>query len=241
MRLIVGLGNPGKEYENHRHNVGFMLIDAIADKNPNSNFVKKFHGLTKQVTIGGQRVLLLKPQTFMNKSGTSVAEAARFYKIAPKDIIVLHDELDLDPGKVRVKSGGSSGGHNGLKSIDSHLGNDYQRVRVGIGHPGTKQKVNGHVLSNFSSNDKGWLDPLLDSASSNIDRLLRGDNAAFLNKLALSTASASKKQMPEKVQQAAEKVATANPEPKTPKAAVNEPKKSNSIWQSLKNLFPSNA
>ena len=250
MRLIVGLGNPGAQYVNHRHNVGFQIIDAIADKHQNGGFVKKFHGLAKQINLSGQRVLLLKPQTFMNKSGVSVAEAARFYKIAAKDILVIHDELDLEPGKVRVKVGGSSGGHNGLKSIDAHLGNGYQRLRIGIGHPGSKAQVNGHVLSNFASSDQQWLDPLIEDASLNIDRLLRGDNAGFLNKISKTRAMAPKKPknaetantpMAPKVeksmaQPAAQEPADAMPEQtktasKQSKAA---PKEAPSIWQALK-------
>jgi PTH1 family peptidyl-tRNA hydrolase len=185
MKLIVGLGNPGSQYEGNRHNVGFMALDAIASANGIGPFRNKHQGLLAEGTIAGEKVVLLKPQTFMNRSGDSVKAAAGFYKIAPADIVVLYDELDLAPGKVRVKVGGGNGGHNGLRSIDPQIGLGYKRVRLGIGHPG-KEFVTPHVLGDFAKADRVWLDPLLDGVGRHADLLVKGDDAGFMNKLALA-------------------------------------------------------
>ena len=185
MKLIVGLGNPGSQYEGNRHNVGFMALEAIASAHGIGPFRNKHQGLIAEGTIGGEKVLLLKPQTFMNRSGDSVKAVAQFYKIPVGDIIVLYDELDLAPGKVRVKVGGGNGGHNGLRSIDPQIGLDYKRVRIGIGHPG-KEFVTPHVLGDFAKADKAWLDPLLDAVGRNADLLVKGDDAGFMNRLALA-------------------------------------------------------
>lgn len=186
MKLIVGLGNPGSQYEGNRHNIGFMALDAIARAYNITQFRTKHAGQLAEGNIGGEKVILLKPQTFMNRSGDSVQQVAQFYKIPPADIIVLYDELDLAPGKVRVKVGGGNGGHNGLRSIDPQVGLDYKRVRLGIGHPG-KEFVTHHVLGDFAKADRDWLDPLLDGIARNIGMLLSGDDSGFMNKLALAT------------------------------------------------------
>lgn len=188
MKLLVGLGNPGTQYAGNRHNVGFMAIDAIARAHGISPWKSKHAGLYAEGTIGGEKVMLLKPQTFMNRSGDSVQQVARFFKIATGDIIVFYDELDLAPGKVRVKTGGGNGGHNGLRSIDPQIGLDYKRVRIGIGHPG-KEFVTPHVLGDFAKADQTWLSPLLDEIGRQIPLLLKGDDSGFMNKLALSTQS----------------------------------------------------
>lgn len=185
MKLLVGLGNPGNQYEGNRHNIGFMAIDAIAREHGIGQFRSKHAGLLAEGTIAGEKVMLLKPQTFMNRSGDSVQQAAKFFKIEPSDIIVFYDELDLAPGKVRVKIGGGNGGHNGLRSIDPQIGLDYKRVRLGIGHPG-KEFVTPHVLGDFAKADKSWLDPLLDGIGKHIALLLKGDDSGFMNKLALA-------------------------------------------------------
>lgn len=185
MKLLVGLGNPGSQYEGNRHNIGFMALDAIARAHGIGPFRAKHAGLIAEGTIAGEKVLLLKPQTFMNRSGDSVQQVAKFFKIAPADIIVLYDELDLAPGKVRVKIGGGNGGHNGLRSIDPQIGLDYKRVRLGIGHPG-KEFVTPHVLGDFAKADKAWLDPLLDGIGQHAALLLTGDDSGFMNKLALA-------------------------------------------------------
>ncbi|MCF6343712.1 MAG: aminoacyl-tRNA hydrolase [Devosiaceae bacterium] len=186
MFLLVGLGNKGDEYKYNRHNIGFMVVDDIAKQYSFSPFKKKYKGLFADGKIDGIRVLLLKPQTFMNKSGSSVAEIAKFFKIPASNIIVFYDELDLLPGKVRVKIGGGNGGHNGLRSIDPIIGKDYKRVRIGIGHPGHKDRVTSHVLSNFAKSDAQWLGDLLNAMSKNVALLLKDNDAQFMNKIALA-------------------------------------------------------
>jgi peptidyl-tRNA hydrolase, PTH1 family len=186
MKLLVGLGNPGGQYEGNRHNIGFMALDAIARAHGITQFRSKHGGLLAEGNIGGEKVILLKPQTFMNRSGDSVQQVAQFYKLAPSDIIVLYDELDLATGKVRVKIGGGNGGHNGLRSIDPQIGLDYKRVRLGIGHPG-KEFVTHHVLGDFAKADQAWLAPLLDAVGKHADMLVKGDDSGFMNKLALAT------------------------------------------------------
>ena len=185
MKLLVGLGNPGGQYEGNRHNIGFMALDAIARAHGITQFRTKHGGLLAEGNIAGEKVILLKPQTFMNRSGDSVQQVAQFYKIAPADIIVLYDELDLAPGKVRVKVGGGNGGHNGLRSIDPQIGTGYKRVRLGIGHPG-KEFVTHHVLGDFAKADSDWVTPLLDAVGKHAGMLLAGDDNGFMNKLALA-------------------------------------------------------
>lgn len=184
MQLLVGLGNPGEKYRNNRHNIGFMAVDAIARRHDFPPFRQKFAGLVSEGTIGGEKVLLLKPQTFMNNSGESVQAAAGFYKLEPEAITVIYDEIDLASGKVRIKRGGGNGGHNGLRSIDPRIGTNYRRVRLGVGHPGHKDRVAGHVLSDFHKSDAEWLDPLLDAIADNADLLLKSDDSGLMNKLA---------------------------------------------------------
>ncbi len=186
MLLIAGLGNPGPKYENNRHNVGFMAADAIARRHSFSPWSKKFHGLIAEGRIGGEKVLLLKPQTFMNLSGQSVGEAMRFHKLAISDLIVLYDELDLAPSKVRIKTGGGAGGHNGIRSIDGHCGKEYRRVRIGIGHPGIREMVTHHVLGDFAKADRDWVEPLIDAIADNADKLVSGDDNGFMNKVSLA-------------------------------------------------------
>ena len=185
MRLLVGLGNPGSRYARNRHNVGFMAIDAIARRYRFAGFRNRFKGEICDGPIAGEHRLLLKPQTFMNASGESVAAAARFFKIAPEDIIVIHDEVDLRPGKLRVKRGGGNAGHNGLRSIDPLIGPDYWRVRIGIGHPGVKELVQAYVLQNFPPEEvTGWVEPLIDAAAETIPLLLAGAPDAFMSEVA---------------------------------------------------------
>ena len=186
MHLLVGLGNPGDKYRNNRHNVGFMAIDAIASRHGIGPFRNKVQGHIAEGAIGGDKVLLLKPQTWMNNSGDSVQAAVQFYKLGPGDVTVFYDEIDLVPGKVRVKRGGSAGGHNGLRSIDPAIGQDYRRVRLGVGHPGHKDAVMPHVLGDFSKADREWLTPLLDAVADNIGMLLKGDDNSYMNKLAIA-------------------------------------------------------
>ena len=182
--LIAGLGNPGESYARHRHNVGFMAADAIAERHRFAPWRSRYHGLVSEGTLSGRRTLLLKPMTYMNDSGISVGDAARYLKLPLDAIVVIHDELDLAPGKLRAKTGGSDAGHNGLRSITSYLGPDYRRVRIGIGHPGAPA-VLSYVLHDFSRTDKEWLSPLLDAVAEAAPFLARDDDAGFMNRVAL--------------------------------------------------------
>jgi PTH1 family peptidyl-tRNA hydrolase len=186
MLLIAGLGNPGPNHENNRHNVGFMAADAIHRRHSFSSWSRKFQGLLSEGNLGGEKILLLKPQTFMNLSGQSVGEAMRFYKLEPAQLIVFYDELDLAPGKIRVKTGGGSGGHNGIRSIDQHVGQDYRRVRIGIGHPGAKAMVHNYVLGDFAKADQEWLDVLLDAIADAVPLLAKGEDSSFMNRVTLT-------------------------------------------------------
>ena len=189
MLLFVGLGNPGAKYAKHRHNVGFMAVDAIAERFGFGPERSQFRSLTREgfIEAGGRRhkVLVIKPQTFMNESGTAVGEAARFFKIEEDEVIVFYDELDLAPGKIRVRTGGGTAGHNGIRSIKSHWGNDFQRVRIGIGHPGQKSRVTGHVLGDFSKADREqWLEDTLDAIARSAEFLAAGEGPAFMSEVA---------------------------------------------------------
>jgi PTH1 family peptidyl-tRNA hydrolase len=184
MKLIVGLGNPGKDYARHRHNVGFMALGRIAERHGLGPWKKRHRALVAEGQIGGKRVMLLMPQTYMNDSGQAVGEAQRYLKIAESDIIVLHDEIDLAPGKLKMKAGGGNAGHNGLRSISAHVGNAYARVRIGVGHPGSKDAVSGYVLHDFAKADQAWLEPMLDAIAEAAGRLAAGDDARFLTDVA---------------------------------------------------------
>jgi peptidyl-tRNA hydrolase, PTH1 family len=185
MRLLVGLGNPGSRYARNRHNIGFMAVEAVARRHGFAGFRARFKGELAEGSIRGQRVLLLKPQTYMNASGESVGEAARFFKILHSDILVIHDEIDLRPGKLRVKYGGGSAGHNGLRSIDALVGSDYWRVRIGVGHPGVKELVQPYVLQNFPGEElTGWVEPLLGAVAGTVPLLLSGMPDAFMSEVA---------------------------------------------------------
>ncbi|MCM0019130.1 MAG: aminoacyl-tRNA hydrolase [Tagaea sp.] len=184
MKLLVGLGNPGPEYAANRHNIGFLALDAIAAKHRFGPWKRRFHGETCEGFVDGMKVVALKPLTFMNLSGQSVGEAARFLKVAPADTIVIHDELDLPQAKLRTKIGGGHGGHNGLRSIDAHLGTkDYVRVRLGIGHPGDKDLVSDYVLHDFGKGERAWVRDLLDAIAADLGLLIAGKDSAFMNKV----------------------------------------------------------
>ncbi len=187
MYLLVGLGNPGSQYAGHRHNVGFMAVDAIHRQYGGTPYRSKFDGEVSEVTVGGEKVMLLKPSTFMNESGRSVGAAARFYKIEPEQIVIFHDELDLIAGKIRAKEGGGLAGHKGLKSIAQQIGKDFRRVRIGIGHPGEKDRVTGHVLKDFSKEDQKWVEKTIDAISSEINYILEGRDPEFMSRVALLT------------------------------------------------------
>ncbi|MDX8350959.1 aminoacyl-tRNA hydrolase [Cognatiyoonia sp. IB215182] len=185
MKLIIGLGNPGVKYAQNRHNIGFMAVDRIASDHGFGPWRSKFQGQISDGRFGPEKVALLKPETFMNLSGQSVGEAMRYLKLAPEDVIVFHDEIDLAPGKVRLKTGGGHAGHNGLRSIHGHIGPDYDRVRLGVGHPGHKDAVPGYVLRDFPKADAEWLDDLMRGISDGIADLVTGDGPKFLNAIAL--------------------------------------------------------
>lgn len=206
MKLLVGLGNPGDKYAQNRHNIGFMALDRIASDHGFGGWRSKFQGQTCDGRFGSERVTLLKPETFMNLSGQAVGEAMRYLKILPNDVIVFHDEIDLAPGKVRLKTGGGHAGHNGLRSIHGHIGADYDRVRLGVGHPGHKDAVPGYVLRDFPKADADWLDDELRGISDGIADLVAGNGPKFLNAIALRVAPARSSKSPPK------------PEPKMPDA-----------------------
>jgi len=187
MKLFVGLGNPGREYAFNRHNVGFMAVDAIAAAHDFPAWRKRFSGLAAEGRLGGESLVLLKPQTFMNESGRAVGEAARFYKLGVGDVVVFHDEIDLPPGKIRLKTGGGIAGHNGLRSLGAHIGNDYARVRIGIGHPGQRDRVSSYVLHDFAKADAGWLPSLLEAIADHAPLLAEGKDSTFANRLHAAT------------------------------------------------------
>jgi len=232
MKLFVGLGNPGSEYARQRHNVGFMAVERIAERHGLGPWKKKFHGLACDGLLGGHRVTLLRPQTYMNDSGRAVGEAQRYLKIAESEIYVFHDELDLAPGKLKVKTGGGNAGHNGLRSITAHLGNDYARVRIGIGHPGSKELVMRHVLHDFAKADMAWLEPLLDAIADAAPRLAAGDQARFLTDVARAAKAAAPaaSPLPERAKDKRAEVAT----PRSHPAGERQGKRASALADNLR-------
>ncbi len=212
MRLFVGLGNPGSQYAGNRHNIGFMALDQIASDHGFSPWKNKFQGKVAEGRLGREKVILLKPETFMNRSGQSVRAAMDFYKLDPLDITVFHDELDLAPGRLKCKTGGGHAGHNGLRSIHGHLGDAYARVRLGIGHPGRKELVSGYVLHDFAKADQDWLDDLMRGIGDGAPYLADGDTGRFMNAVSLRTAP------PRSSKSAATPEENTQPKPKEPDA-----------------------
>jgi PTH1 family peptidyl-tRNA hydrolase len=186
MRLLVGLGNPGPRYAGNRHNIGFMAVDAIVRRHSFSAIRERFHGLTAEGTIDGEKVLALAPQTFMNDSGRSVQAALQFFKLQPNDVIVLYDEIDLPLAKVKVKRGGGAGGHNGIRSIDAHIGPDYWRIRLGVDHPGQKELVKSYVLMDFFKEEQPQVQAMLDAVTDSIPLMIAGEDGRFMNKVSLT-------------------------------------------------------
>jgi peptidyl-tRNA hydrolase, PTH1 family len=186
MLLFVGLGNPGERYAGNRHNVGFMAVERIAKRHGIAPWRRKFQGVAVEGTIGAEKVLLLLPGTYMNESGRAVAEAAHFHKLEAGQVVVFHDEAELQPGKVRVKIGGGNAGHNGLRSISAHIGNDYRRVRMGVGHPGDKNMMEHYVLQDFAKAERPWVDALCDIVADNAGLLIEGKDSTFQNKVHLA-------------------------------------------------------
>ncbi|WP_138932862.1 aminoacyl-tRNA hydrolase [Roseovarius arcticus] len=240
MLIFVGLGNPGAKYAGNRHNIGFMALDMIARDHGFGPWKARFQGQTSEGTLGGEKVLLLKPDTFMNLSGQSVGEAMRFFKLDTTDITVFHDEIDLAPGKVRVKDGGGHAGHNGLRSIHQHIGPHYSRVRMGVGHPGRKEAVPGYVLHDFGKADQNWLDDVLRGCSDGAPHLAAGDSGRFQNAVALRTAPPrSSGGTAPKGRKTAEAAAKAEPQPttKATPAAQPEAEDTRSTLQKLADRF----
>ena len=188
MLLIVGLGNPGRRYAGNRHNIGFMAADEIHRRHRFSAWRARFEGELSEGMLEGEKAQILKPATYMNESGRSVGQAMRFFKLQPTDVVVLYDELDLPPGKLRMKSGGGTAGHKGLKSIEAHIGKEFRRMRIGIGHPGAKELVNGYVLHDFAKADREWIDPLLAAVADHAPLLAKGEDASFMNRVHLAVA-----------------------------------------------------
>ena len=186
MRLFVGLGNPGAKYQGHRHNIGFVVVDEIARRHGFAPWRRRFQGETAEGTLERERVILLKPTTYMNDSGQSVGEAANFFKLDLTDIVVFHDEIDLPPAKLRVKVGGGNAGHNGLRSIDAHVGNAFRRVRIGVGHPGVKDLVHSYVLNDFAKAERPWVEAMVDAISANAPLIATGQDPSFQNKVHLA-------------------------------------------------------
>ena len=234
MKLFVGLGNPGSEYASNRHNVGFMAVDEVARQHRFGPWKRKFQGHAADGEIAGEKVLILKPDTYMNESGRSVGEAARFLKIAEKDIVVFYDEIDLAPAKLKVKTGGGNAGHNGLRSISAHLGNDYVRVRIGVGHPGVKELVARWVLNDFAKADHEWLDPLLEAIGGAAARLVRDDQSRFLTDVAKALGDSGDprqtRQSEEKPEQPAKPAPKSRPHPAGERAS----KSANALADNLK-------
>ncbi|MGY9005958.1 MAG: aminoacyl-tRNA hydrolase [Alphaproteobacteria bacterium] len=183
MRLLVGLGNPGTKYAHNRHNIGFMAVDEIVRRHGFGAWRGRFQSQCAEGIMDGNKILAIKPETFMNESGLAVGAALRFFKLEAEDVIVIHDEIDLAPGKVRIKQGGGHAGHNGLRDIDAHIGKNYHRVRMGVGHPGLKERVTGHVLDDFSKADMVWLSPLLDAVAEAFPKFAANDEKGFTNTL----------------------------------------------------------
>ncbi|MDP6603828.1 MAG: aminoacyl-tRNA hydrolase [Rhodospirillales bacterium] len=198
MLLAVGLGNPGGGHAKNRHNIGFMALDAIVEHHRFQRYRAKFSGSVAEGRIAGRRIAALKPLVYMNDSGRSVAEAARFFRVPPDHIIVLHDEIDLAPGRLRVKRGGGHAGHNGLRNIHAHIGPDYCRVRLGVGHPGHKHRVAGHVLRNFVKADQAWVNGILDAVAEHFALLVEGDDSTFMSKVAHDMQAVLPKRAPSK-------------------------------------------
>ncbi len=223
MLLFVGLGNPGSKYENHRHNVGFMAVDEIVRRH---NFLpgqKRWQSLTYEGRIGSDKILILKPQTFMNESGQAVGEAMRFFKLSPADIFVFYDELDLSFGKVKVKVGGGAAGHNGIRSITSHIGADFTRVRIGIGHPGQKSRVHGHVLGDFAKAEQSELQTVLETIAAEVGYLAEGDTPRFLSQIALTLSPQRPNSDPDAANAKTNKAASKAAQKQTKAAAIKKP------------------
>lgn len=239
MLIIVGLGNPGAQYQRQRHNVGFMAADVIHTRHGFQPWRRRFQAEVSEGTLAGEKVLLVKPQTYMNESGRAVQAAIAFYKVPPGDVVVIHDEVDLPPGKTRMKTGGGAAGHNGLRSIDAAIGQDYRRIRIGVGHPGRKEAVPHYVLHDFAKADTEWLVPLLDAIADNAALLAENKDPTFANRLHAATGEddkggkMGKKAKPAKDLDASAESGSQGPQP----AREDAPKHEGPLARGLKKLF----
>jgi len=224
MLLLAGLGNPGREHANNRHNIGFMAADEIARRHSFGPWRHKFQAEVADGTLGGVKVLLMKPTTYMNESGRAVGEAMRFYKLEPEDVLVMHDELDLAPGKFRLKAGGGHGGNNGIRSLIQHIGNDFRRLRIGIGHPGRKDLVHHYVLHDFARADADWVEPMLTAFADNAGLLAQGKDSAFANKVHLALRPPEERSSKPRAKPAGIDEDKALPPPQPPTEAAKPPK-----------------
>ncbi|MCP4382061.1 MAG: aminoacyl-tRNA hydrolase [Hyphomicrobiales bacterium] len=213
MLLIAGLGNPGSQHAGNRHNVGFMALDAIHRRHGFGPWRRKFQSAVSEGLFSGEKCLLIKPQTYMNESGRAVGEAARFYKLDPADVVVIHDEVDLAPGKIRMKAGGGVAGHNGLRSIGATLGSEFRRLRIGVGHPGVKEMVPIHVLHDFAKIDRAWLNPLLEAIADHAPLLAQGQDQTFSNRIHEATVKAKPEKKKKKQNKALIETAASTLEP----------------------------
>ncbi|MEH6630079.1 MAG: aminoacyl-tRNA hydrolase [Halopseudomonas aestusnigri] len=238
MLLFVGLGNPGQKYENNRHNIGFMAVDDIVHRHSFSPWKSRFQGQTSEGRLGTEKILILKPSTYVNESGRAVGEAIRFFKIPTENIFVFYDELDLAPGKLRIKKAGGAGGHNGIKSIDAHIGKEYWRLRLGIGHPGHKDRVTGHVLGDFSKSDQDWLNNELEALSRHAALLAAGDSSSYMSKVAHDVAPPKPTKITQEKKPEKSKAEDKVPKEKTVSSKEEKSQDSSQGWQStLANWF----
>jgi len=235
MLLIVGLGNPGRQYALNRHNVGFMAADAIHRRHGFPPWRRRFQAAAAEAPLGEDKCLLLKPQTYMNESGRAVQEAVRFYKLQPSDVVVIHDEVDLPPGKTRMKAGGGVAGHNGLRSINAAIGNEFRRLRIGVGHPGVNELVANYVLHDFAKADLAWLSPLLDAVAENAPLLAAGKDSTFANRLHAATGETIAKKEPKRGKAVGE-TTKSKPEEAKPPSGKNETGEG-ALARGLKKLF----
>ena len=233
MLLVAGLGNPGPDYAGHRHNVGFMALDAIHRRHGFGPWRRRFHADVAEGSLGGEKVLLVKPLTYMNESGRAVGEAMRFYKLAPSDVLVIHDEVDLPPGKMRMKVGGGAAGHNGLRSVTGAIGDGYRRMRIGVGHPGIKEMVPRYVLHDFAKADRTWLEPMIDAVADHLDLLVAGKDSTFATRLHEAVAGEPKRDAGSPGTRARfDKVEKPEPPP-----ARSDPKPEGPLARGLRKLF----
>ena len=238
MLLIVGLGNPGSKYARQRHNVGFMAVDAIHRRHGFGPWRRRFQADVAEGSLSGEKCLLIKPQTFMNASGQAVGEAAGFFKLAPAEVLVIHDEVDLPPAKFRMKTGGGVAGHNGLKSISASIGAEFRRMRVGVGHPGAKERVPGYVLHDFAKADADWLEPLLDAIADNAPLLAEGKDSTFANRLHTALAPEPRENEKDKKKNALKGKPDSEPQAGTPSdTALDNSGKEGPLARGLRKLF----